>query len=88
MDSEVYPEIYGAWTKWMKQHLCMSQLYLLTPAHAITAIQHNADPEHALPSIYPDSDGRPLLPDLMTLKLGMDEEKRIMRRYFTSISRK
>ncbi|KAF8594268.1 hypothetical protein BDV93DRAFT_515921 [Ceratobasidium sp. AG-I] len=44
------------------------------------------NPDLAIPSIYPDRDGRPMLPQLPILKVGMDEEKRIMRRYFTGVS--
>lgn len=45
-------------------------------------------PSEAPPSIYPDSAGMPMLPDLDVLHLGILEEKRLVRRYLTCRSRR
>ncbi|KAF8598337.1 hypothetical protein BDV93DRAFT_594239, partial [Ceratobasidium sp. AG-I] len=65
------PEVFDTWTDWIKEHL---------------GARFSSNPQLALPGIYPDRDGCPLLPKLFSLNLGMDEEKRIMRHYFTGTS--
>lgn len=40
-------------------------------------------PSEAPPSVYPDSNGMPMLPDLPRLNLGILEEKRLTRRLLT-----
>ncbi|KAF8608029.1 hypothetical protein BDV93DRAFT_504543 [Ceratobasidium sp. AG-I] len=65
--SDLYSEIFDGWTDWMRAN----QGALLT-----------RDPASALPSVYPNSEGRPTIPDLRTLQLGIKEEKCLMRRFF------
>lgn len=51
-----------------------------------TGNQMLGDPESAPPSVYPNEDGWPMLPDVDELDMRMGEEKQIMRRWITCLS--
>jgi hypothetical protein len=80
--------IQELWLDWMRDEYGISAELALTLFGLvyISGGELHGDKEAVPPSVYPDTNGWPMLLPLDELKLGIEKEKLLLRRYFTLTS--